>query len=201
MRVAIVDDDALFREGLTAVLSGLGVSVESVHSGEALETFLADPPDIVLVDVMLDGSPHGLRLVRDLTATGSRKPAAIVLSSFAPRHFVQLARDNGAAGYLPKDVDTETLLAAMRVVAGGGHVFPPARQPLGRGPSPREVEIIRCVAEGLSSEEAGLRLGITGRTVESHLARMFQRYSIASRTQLVLFAARKGWIVELPTRD
>ena len=203
MRVAIVDDDALFAEGLVAVLRAAGATVTGNFRGvdEALRSLSADRPEIVLVDVMLDGSPGGLDFVRRLANVGPGRPAIVVLSSFAPRHFVHVARDNGAAGYLTKDIDSETLFAALRVVASGGHVFPPPRPTLGRGPSAREIQIVACIASGLSSEETGLRLGISGRTVESHLARMFERYSVVSRTQLVVLAARKGWLPELPIVD
>lgn len=203
MRVAIVDDDALFREGLAAILNAGGATVTGTARGvdEALRSIPAGRPDVVLVDVMLEGSPQGLELVRHIADWGPPSPAVIVLSSFAPRHFVQLAQDHGAAGYLPKDVDSETLLAALRVVASGGHVFPAPRLSDVRTPSPRELEILWCISSGLSSEETGLRLGMTGRTVESRLARMFERYGTTTRTQLIVLAARKGWLIQLPTAD
>ena len=203
MRVAIVDDDALVREALVAILTAAGLTVTGTARGvdEALRSIPAGRPEVVLVDVMLEDSPQGLELVRHIADWGPPRPAVIVLSSFAPGYFVQLARDLGASGYLPKDVDSETLLASLRVVASGGQVFPAARPSDDRAPSPRELEILTCIASGLSSEETGLRLGMTGRTVESRLSRMFERYGVTSRTQLVVLAARKGWLIQLPTAD
>jgi DNA-binding NarL/FixJ family response regulator len=67
-----------------------------------------------------------------------------------------------------------------------------------RGPSPREVQVIRLVADGFSSEEVGQRMGLSSRTVEKHLTRLYVRYEVASRTQLAILGVRKGWISELP---
>jgi DNA-binding NarL/FixJ family response regulator len=70
-----------------------------------------------------------------------------------------------------------------------------------RPPTDREIGIIEAVAAGLASKQIGPRLGIEARTVESHLSRMLERYSVESRTELVVLAARMGWITELPTGD
>lgn len=201
MRVAIIDDDALFGNGLRVVLEGAGLTVTGVHSDIAVAVgeIAVERPDVVLVDVMLGGAPLGLQLMGRIAHMGGRPPVALALSSFAPRYFVEAAREAGAAGYLAKDADAMTLVAAIRWVAGGGQAFPVPRPDEPREPSPREMEILTAIADGLSSEEVGLRLGIGGRTVESHVARMFERYGVSGRPQLVLFAARMGWLVAVPT--
>lgn len=204
-RVAIVDDDALFREGLAAILTGAGITVTGTYPGgeAALPGMAGQPPDVVLLDAMLDGAPVGLDLVPRLLGLGPPAPAVMLVSSFAPPYLVGLARERGARGYLRKDVDPGTLLAAIRVVTQGGEMFP-ATSVARAGPRPptaREIAIIGAVAAGLRSKEIGPRLGIEPRTVESHLSRMLERYSVESRTELVVLAARMGWITELPTGD
>lgn len=206
VRVAIVDDQGLFREGLTRVLGRASVTVSGAYpDGEtALQEMAADPPDVVLLDVMLGDGPVGLELLPRFAALSPRPPAVILLSSFAPPYLVGIARERGAAGYLPKDVDAATLMGAIRVVMSGGVVFPARPALVGdeaRSPSTREIEIIESVANGLTSKEIGARLGIEARTVERHLSRMLERYSVDNRTQLVVLAARMGWITELPTGD
>ena len=203
-RVAIVDDQELFREGLVGILDRAGIKVTGAYAdGEAaLAGMASDPPDVVLLDVMLGDSPVGLDLLPGIALLAPRPPAVILLSSFTPPYLVKVARERGARGYLPKDVDSGTLLAAIRVVTKGGEVFPSTSDIHGDGvrpPTAREIEIIEAVARGLPSKEIGPRLGIEGRTVESHLARMLARYSVESRTELVVLAARMGWITELPT--
>lgn len=202
VRVAIVDDDALFGTGLAALLEGAGLTVTGIHSSiaAAVEQIGIERPDVVLVDVMMDGAPVGIELMARL-ARMDESPAVLALSSFAPRHFVDAARAAGASGYLAKDTDATMLVAAIRLVAGGGRVFPAPRPGEPHEPSQRDMEILAAIAQGLSSEEAGLRLRIGGRTVESHVARMFERYGVSSRTELVLFAARMGWLVAVPTGD
>lgn len=201
MRVAIIDDDALFGNGLRVVLEGAGLTVTGVHGdiGRAVLEIAVERPDVVLVDVMLGGAPLGLELMGRIAHVGGRPPVVLALSSFAPRYFVEAAREAGAAGYLAKDADAVTLVAAIRLVARGGQVFPVPRLNEPRQPSQREIEILAAIADGLSSEEMGLRLGIGGRTVESHIARMFERYGVSGRPQLVLLAARMGWLVAVPT--
>ncbi len=204
-RVAIVDDDALFREGLAAILTGAGITVTGTYPGgeAALPGMTDDPPDVILLDVMLGGAPVGLDLVPRFLGLGPPAPAVMLVSSFAPPYLVELARARGARGYLPKDVDSGSLLAAIRVVTEGGEVFPATSvaQTGPRPPTDREILIIEAVAAGLASKEIGPRLGIESRTVESHLSRMLERYSVESRTELVVLAARMGWITELPTGE
>jgi DNA-binding NarL/FixJ family response regulator len=203
--VAIVDDDALFREGLAAILIGAGIPVTGTYPGgeAAFPGMTRHPPDVILLDVMLDGAPVGLDLVSRFLGLGPPAPAVMLVSSFAPPYLVELARARGARGYLRKAVDAGTLLAAIRVVTEGGEMFPATSVPQTgpRPPTDREIGIIEAVAAGLASKEIGPKLGIEARTVESHLSRMLERYSVESRTELVVLAARMGWITELPTGD
>jgi DNA-binding NarL/FixJ family response regulator len=200
IRIAIIDDDGLVAEGLARLLDGPDLAVVSVSSTlvDGVERILAQHPDVVLCDVMLDGIPGGLELPRRLRETFAAAIPVVLLSSFATDHLVDLARAGGAAGYVAKDSGILSLTASIRVVADGGQAFPRPSGSGERSPTPREVDVIRAVADGCSTDEAGRRLGISPRTVDAHLKRLFDRYGVASRTQLVVLAVRRGWIVELP---
>lgn len=200
IRVAIIDDDQLVGAGVAHLLVGMGLEVASVSTSieTGLERIKAMHPDVVVCDVMLDGRPTGLDLPARLGAIGA-EARVVLLSSYGPEHLVDLARQSGATGYVTKRADVDALAAAIRVVATGEQVFPPVRSPGRSGPTPKEVAVIRAVADGLSTEEIAGRLTISKRTVETHLRKLFQRYGVASRTQLVVVAIRKGWITELPT--
>ncbi len=198
-RLVIVDDDQLVGLGIATVLRLQSLDVVAVVSSldEAVGVVVTYRPDLVICDVMFHGKPEGLEMVALLSETASRDTPVLFLSSFASPYLVAQARDHGAAGYLPKDVDVQTLASAVTVIERGGQVFP-ARLRVERMPSKREVEVVRLVADGLSSDQVASRLGVSTRTVDTHLARMYERCDVASRTQLVTHALSKGWIVELP---
>ena len=110
---------------------------------------------------------------------------------------MRAAFERGASGFLDKGADIEVILRAIRAVADGGSAFSAAALDAARyGPRPpsdRELAVIWELQRGATGEEIG-RLGISGRTVESHLRRLFDRYGLVSRTELVVFALDEGWI-------
>lgn len=199
-RLLIIDDDTLFDDGIATILRRAGFDVVATERDLAagVASIVGLRPDVVLCDVMLNGEPTGLDLMHRLETIDVASTPVVLLSSFAPPHLVDVARERGAAGYLTKDANPETLAAAIRIVEAGGQVFP-ARVAHERAPSPREMEIIRALADGRSSDEAGIDLTISGRTVDTHIARLFERYDVHSRMELVVLAIRSGWITELPT--
>jgi DNA-binding NarL/FixJ family response regulator len=121
----------------------------------------------------------------------------VVLTSFSDRERVSEALAAGAVGYLLKDCDPADLLAAVRSAAAGhvpldpriARVLLPSGQPRPEdGMSPREVEVLRLVAQGLANKQIGRRLGITERTVKAHLGRVFRALGVADRTSAALWA-------------
>ena len=198
-RIVLVDDDHLVGLGIATVLrlQTFDVVASASSIDEAIDVVLANRPDVVICDVMFRGEPAGLDIMPKLNQTPAQGTPVLFLSSFVSPYLVTRARDTGAAGYLPKDVDTQTLVSAITIVERGGQVFP-ARLRAERMPSTREVEVIRLVADGLSTDEVATRLGLSPRTVDTHLARLYERCEVASRTQLVTYALGKGWIIELP---
>lgn len=198
--VLVVDDHPLFAQGTAELLDRLpDIQVldfvldldTAVHKITELE------PDVVVCDVMLGDRPAGLELPARLIKQRRHVPV-LFLSEFASAQLHARAIDAGAAGYLRKTVDAEELRAAILSIAAGATVFPRSsiRPPRDgpRPPSPREVEILALVADGRSNSEVAAQLGISGKTVETHMARLFERYGTASRTQLAIFADRRGWL-------
>ena len=199
IRIAIVEDHPAIADGLAALIRGSrGVTVvgtaRDVESADVL--IEGESPDVVLCDIRLPDAGDGFDLVR---RHGS-KAAFIILSAYWYPSYHVRAVELGAKGYLSKMATIDQILGAIETVAAGGTAFPPAaRQAAGdalRVPTPRELEIVALVADGLSNAEIGERLSLRVKTVESQLRRLFDRYDIASRTALVRLAARQGWIDE-----
>jgi DNA-binding NarL/FixJ family response regulator len=159
--------------------------------------------DVLVCDIQLAGAAEGLRLVsmlgdRPQTAAGARRPAVILLSAFDQPSLIRAAFERGAAGYLVKTADIDEILAAVRTVADGGTAFSAAHvqslRSAVRRPSDREIQVIGLVSAGASNAEVASLLGLSEKTVESHLRRLFDRYGVLSRTELAVLALREGWV-------
>lgn len=193
IRVAIVDDHPVFREGTEALLGrepDLHVVALGATADDALRIVAdADPPDVLLLDVRL-ADDSGLRVLEDL----ARRTAVVVVTAYDYPEYVRASLDAGAAGFVAKGAATMELVGAIRRAAAGGLVF--TRRPDGDGLrlTPREIEVVRLVADGLSNDEIGLALGISTKAVEGHLGRVFSRTAARSRTELAVRALREGWI-------
>ena len=125
-------------------------------------------------------------------------PAVLLLSGFGHASVVRAAIDRGAAGYLDKGAEMATIVDAIRTVAGGGTVFRAAdlaaSREAPRRPSDREIEVIAQVVAGSTNAEVAAALGLSEKTVESHLHRLFDRYGLLSRTELAVLAMNEGWV-------
>jgi len=192
IRAAVdLEDEAGRRGGRSIRLVGSARRV-----GDAL-ALLENPgaPDVVLCDVQLEAGIDGLDVVRAAYALGIR---AIVLTSFDRSSLMREAFERGASGFLDKSVDVAEILDAVRLVAAGGTAFSAATLDAARfaprPPSRREIEVIQHIQGGATSDEIGGRLGISSRTVESHVRRLFDRYGVVSRAELAVLAVREGWI-------
>lgn len=200
IKVALIDDDAMVGEGLAHLLTDRGLDVCSVSTSleTGLARILAQRPDVVVCDVMLDGRAAGLGLPQLLAGSRAQGTPVILLSSFGPDSLVDLAQRTGAAAYVTKGGSADHLASVVRVVAAGDQVFPESRGEGHVGPTPRELEVIRAVADGLATKQIAPRVGMSERTVETHLRDLSRRYGVSNRTQLVVLAIRNGWITELP---
>jgi DNA-binding NarL/FixJ family response regulator len=197
IRVAVVDDHPVFRDGTAALLArepdievaGLGGSVDDARALLTAE----DGPDVLLLDVRL-GEDSGLKLLGDTGRT-----AVIVFSAFDYPQYHHVALRAGAAGFVPKSVETRQLVEAVRAAAAGKLVFDRRAGDPAPDLTPREREVVRLVADGRTNDEVGAILGVSAKTVEAHLSRIFERAGVQSRTELATRAIREGWL-ELPSR-
>lgn len=197
IRVAVVDDHPVVTEGLAVALGNLP-DLEVVWTAASVSEArraLADAGrvDVVLLDVRLvDGS--GLDL---LPGERADPPAYVVLSSWDRPQYAAAAFKRGAAGYLLKVAPLGEIVSAIHSVAAGGLAFEARHLDRVRGTrnlTPREVEVIGLVAKGLSNEEVAAHLGIARKTVEAYLTRLYERWGFSTRTELVLWAEREGWL-------
>jgi len=208
IRVAIVDDHPVVRDGTAALLArqpGLAVVGTAGSLEEARALVATTEVDVLLLDIRL-GSDSGLNLLHAPvgSAGGGRaasvrpQPAIIVLTAYDYPQYAEAALRLGAAGFVLKTAPMTELLDAIRRVAAGGLAFGVRPRPGDRARlSRRELEVVGLVVEGRSNDEIGAALDIGAKTVETHLARLFERFGIASRTELATRALREGWL-ELP---
>lgn len=193
IRVAVVDDHPLVREGTAALIDRQAdMEIAGVAASlEELRPILADDDvQVLLLDLRL-GEESGFDLLRHESA--GHMPAVVVVTSYDYPQYADAALRLGAAGFVVKTAPTTELLDAIRGAATGGLHFG-VRPGNGVSLTEREREVVRRVVEGASNDEIGAQLGISSRTVESHLRRLFERHDVASRTELAARAIREGWL-------
>ncbi|NLG68924.1 MAG: response regulator transcription factor [Firmicutes bacterium] len=221
IRVLLADDHAVVRGGLRMFLAthpDIEVAGETADAAQAVDLAERLQPDVVLLDLVMPpgpsaevvqappDAPPGISVIRRLRqrAPGVR---CLVLTGFSEEEKVLPALEAGAAGYLLKDVTPEELIRAIRSVAAGqvylsagvtGAVVRratrAAREPASplEALTPREREVLRLIAQGMSNAEIAGRLYVTEATVKSHVTRILQKLGVADRTQAALLAVRQG---------
>ena len=203
IRVLLVDDHAMVREGTAAVLADVP-DIEVVGAaGDAAAAERACrrcAPDVCLLDFRIPGGGPGLarRLAHIAPAT-----RVLVVSAYGKSDYVRSMRDAGVRGYVLKDLDTVGLADAVRQIHAGGTVFQklPEAVPdtaagrlLSEPLTMRELDVLRLVAEGASNREAAAALGVSAKTVEAHLSSVYGKLRVRSRTEAVVAAVRDGII-------
>lgn len=212
VRVLLVDDHEVVRRGTRELLDraeGVEVVGEAQDGAEAIEMTRRLRPDVVLMDVAMPGvnGVEATRAIkRELPGT-----AVLALSAYDDDPYVFALLEAGAAGYLLKNVRGQTLVDAVRAVREGESILHPdiaakvVRRAVGQpvaapvstdagGLTPRELEVLRLAARGLSNKEIAARLTISTRTAQVHLANIFQKLEVGSRTEAVLLALRRGLV-------
>ena len=204
IRVLVVDDHAVGREGLRTFLSlqdGIDVVGEAGDGREAVAMAERERPDVVLMDLVMPRL-DGVQAMRELRA---RVPRArvIVLTSFLDDDRLLPAIRAGAAGYLLKNVEPSELARAVRAADAGEALIDPAvaarlvdaladderdEQPL----TAREQEVLDLVARGYANKRIALELGIAEKTVKTHVGHVLAKLGVADRTQAALYATRAG---------
>ena len=215
--IVVADDHEVVRAGFAAILDtqpDFTVLGTAADGAEAVRTCRERCPDVVLMDIRMPGM-DGIEATRLLTSAASR-PRVLVLTTFDLDEYVYDALRAGASGFLLKDVTAERLFDAVRVIAEGEALLAPtvtkrliaefARQrPRPADPAqgsgalgaltPRETEVLRLIAGGLSNPEIAKRLVVTEETVKTHVSRILSKLGLRDRTQAVVAAYESGLVV------
>ena len=200
IRIALVDDHRVVTRSLTAWLESFPdlCVVGAAASGEELLNVLDDwKPDVVIQDLLLPGGIDGIETTKRIRARrGTVKVLALTASIDEPRMMGVLRA--GASGYLRKDAEPETLVAAVRAIAAGKtYLDPMVASVVRRGAlpheslTPREREVLRHIALGRSNREIGSALGIGEETVKSHVAHVLDKLAVENRAQAIVEAFRR----------
>jgi DNA-binding NarL/FixJ family response regulator len=215
IRILIADDQSLVRTGFRMILDAepdLDVVGEAVDGREAVDKARAAKPDVILMDIRmpdLDGIEATRRIVAD---GGEAAPKILMLTTFDLNEYVYEALRAGASGFLLKDVPAEQLADGVRVVAAGEALLAPsvtrrllsefaqvrprdaAPPPAFEDLTPRELEVFRLIARGLSNAEVAQELIVSETTVKTHVARVLMKLGLRDRIQAVVLAYESGII-------
>lgn len=199
--VLVVDDHALFRTGVANIINqepDLRVVAEAANGAEAVETYARVRPDVMLLDLRMPVM-EGVEAVRRIR---ERDPRArvIVLTTYDTDEEIARALKAGAKAYVLKDISADDLVNCIRdVLAGKTYIAPAAAAKLAEGVTrvqltPRELATLRLMADGKANKEIAAELGISDRTVKTHLGHLFEKLGVASRTEAIKVATRRGLV-------
>ena len=199
--VLVVDDHALVRTGVANIIShepDLQVVAEAADGAEAVAAFERHRPDVTLLDLRMPVM-EGVEAVRQIRL---RDPLAkvIVLTTYDTDEDITRALKAGAKAYILKDISASALVACIHdVLAGKTYLAPTAAAKLAEGVArvqltPRELATLRLMADGRSNKEIANTLGISERTVKTHLGHLFDKLGVTSRTEAAKVAARRGLV-------
>jgi DNA-binding NarL/FixJ family response regulator len=219
IRILIVDDHALFRVGIANILGRdkeFEVVGEADSSRSAIEAAEALSPDVILMDASLP-SPGGIettqRIRRELPAI-----AIVVMAADEDEEALFASIKAGAAAFIVKDISPDDLIHVVRRVSGGEFlindkvfakpnvasrvlkefrelaVYGQEAQPIFAPLSPREVEILDNIAQGMTNKQVAYALSISEQTVKNHMSSILRKLAVNDRTQAVVYAMRQGWI-------
>lgn len=221
-RIAIIDDHQLFREGVKRILDfepSFEVVAEGDDGDEATRIVDEHKPDVVIMDINMP-NVNGVEATKQLVEANP-ETKVIILSIHDDENYVTHALKTGARGYLLKEMDADTLIEAVKVVADGGsylhpkvthnlvnefrrlattggsgsvqHIQPEVRRPL-HILTRRECEVLQMLADGKSNRGIGEALFISEKTVKNHVSNILQKMNVNDRTQAVVVAIKNGWV-------
>ena len=212
IRVVLADDERLVRAGFRMILGAepdIEIVAEAGDGREAVQAVRQHPTDVVLMDIRMP-NVDGLEATRRILDGPRDPPRIIVLTTFDLDEYVYEALRAGASGFLLKDAPEERLIAAIRVAADGGSLFAPSvtRRLIERFASakpsmatdglnnltPRETEVLRHMARGLSNGEIAEALVVTEHTAKTHVAHILDKLDLRDRVQAVVLAYESGLV-------
>lgn len=212
IQLILLDDHAIVRDGIRAMLLGnatIKICGEAADYPSLLKELNKQEPHIIITDIKLGGSMTGIEIAA-LIKKDFPSVKILMLSGNTEDHYVLAAIKAGATGFLPKDCGKEEFLAAVKSVYYGqtwfGETISPViidqyvrqsvhhitdqQKPL----SQREMEIVHCLCDGLTSKEIGEKLFISSRTAESHKNNILEKLGVQNTVELVKYAIREKWI-------
>lgn len=211
IRVLLADDHVLVRQGIRRILEASGqveVIAETDNGAEAITLADNEHPDVAVLDIRMP-EITGVEAARNIKLQNP-DIKILILTAFDDDPYVFALLQAGADGYVLKTSDAEDLVQAVRLVAMGKSALSPEittklMQKVTRNTtkntaqgadigSPREIEVLRLTARGLTNREIGSRLGISHRTVQGHLASVYEKLNVNGRTEAVTEALKRGWI-------
>jgi DNA-binding NarL/FixJ family response regulator len=216
IKVLVVDDQAMVREGFSALLAAqpdIVIVADAADGAEAVRAARRHDPDVVLMDIrmpLMDGI-EATRRVLD-TAPGAHRPRVLMLTTFDLDEYVFEALRAGASGFLLKDAPGAELVRAVRIVAAGDALLAPsvtrrliedyatragpprARSAILNTLTPRETEVLRMIARGLSNSEIAAQFVLAEQTVKTHVSRVLSKLDLRDRAQAVVFAYESGLV-------
>ncbi|OMF59668.1 DNA-binding response regulator [Paenibacillus sp. FSL R5-0490] len=221
VKIAIIDDHKLYREGIKRILEmeeGIEVVAEGEDGRDALKIDKAFKPDVMIMDIDMPNM-NGIKATDKLSENKS-KSKVLILSFYDDENYVTRVLQNGASGYLLKDIGAKGLTEAIRVVAGGGSYLDPKvtkniikeyrrltelksvsnyvssqgyQRPL-HILTRRECEVLQLLADGNSNTDISKILFISDKTVKNHVSSILRKIKVHDRTQAVLLAIKRGWV-------
>jgi DNA-binding NarL/FixJ family response regulator len=212
IRLLLVDDHPIVRKGTREMLepyADFDVVGEASDGREGIQKTLELQPEVILMDVSMPGM-NGIEATIAIKAQ-LPKVAVLVLTSYDDDAYVFALLEAGAAGYILKNAREDEIVGAIRAVADGESVLNPSiakkvlnrfamqqtarvNESLEESLSPRELEVLRAAATGATNKEIAKGLDISPRTVQVHLANIFSKLGVGSRTEAVLTGIKRGWI-------
>ncbi len=212
IRIVIADDHIVVREGTRELLQKAGdleIIGEAGDGAEAVRLVRDLKPDVIILDVAMPRL-SGIEAAREIKAI-SPKTAVLILTAYEYDQYVFALLEAGADGYLLKDIPSQKLIEAVRAVHAGELVLHPAaarkaqdyfvgtagkhQEPRVQLLTDRETEVLQLAARGYSNAQMANELGLSRRTVQSHLRNIFNKFRVDSRTQAVITGLKKGYLV------
>jgi two-component system, NarL family, nitrate/nitrite response regulator NarL len=206
IRIVVVDDHTLFRRGITALLSGLPefeIVGEAADGFDGIRAVVAQRPDVVLLDLHMPGI-SGVEAAQAILKEAPGTHVVMLTVSEAPEDLMAALRA-GALGYLLKNIDSDFLVDSIRRAAEGDSVMSPemtgkllrelrggTAAPAGPALSPREREIVGCLARGASNKEIARELDVAESTVKIHVQHILRKLNLSSRVQVAVWAIEQG---------
>ena len=210
IRVVLADDHAVVRKGIREFLEedeGIRVVAEASDGEEAVALVAREQPDVAVFDIQMP-RVNGLDAARRVKKEYPRT-YILMLTAYEDEPYIIAALQAGASGYLLKTAGSDELVHAVRAIASGESALSPTvakklverasghetvREEVVEPLTEREIEVLRLTAKGMGNKQIGTALAISDRTVQGHLANIYAKLHVTTRTEAVLFAVRQKWI-------